>query len=76
MHQRLHIVLNISPQKLFYYYQGVASTIVTKTTDGRIIRFPAKILRSVVQADGVRGIFELVLDENHKFVSITRVRAA
>ncbi len=76
MHQRLHVVLHIYPQELIYYYEGAASTVVTKATDGRIIRFPANILRSVVQADGVRGIFELVFDENNKFVSITRVRNA
>ncbi|GJL74096.1 MAG TPA: DUF2835 domain-containing protein [Nitrosomonas sp.] len=74
MHQHLHVVLNISPQKLIYYYEGTANTVVTKATDGRIIRFPANILRSVVQADGVQGIFELVFDENNKFVSISRVR--
>lgn len=57
-----------------YYYEGAASTVVATTTDGRTIRFPANILRSVVQADGVQGIFELVFDENHKFVSIKRIQ--
>jgi len=74
MPQRLHVALNISPEKLLHYYEGAVSTIVAKTTDGRTIRFPANILRSVVQANGVRGVFELVFDENHKFVSIKRIR--
>lgn len=73
MQQRLQVVLNISPQKLIHYYEGTVSSVVANTTDGRTIRFPANILRSVVQADGVHGIFELVLDENHKFVSIKRI---
>lgn len=74
MHQRLHVVLNISPQKLIYYYEGTVNTVVASTTDRRTIRFPASILRSVVQENGVQGVFELVFDENHKFVSIKRIR--
>jgi hypothetical protein len=50
MHQRLHVVLKISPQKLLYYYEGEVDVVVAKTVDGSIIRFPANILRSVVQA--------------------------
>ncbi|MCB1948102.1 MAG: DUF2835 domain-containing protein [Burkholderiales bacterium] len=73
MHQRLHVVLNISPQQLIYYYEGLVSTVVAKTTDGRTVHFPANILRSVVQANGVQGLFELVINENRKFVSIKRI---
>lgn len=73
MHQRIHIVLRISPHRLLYYYEGEVDTVVARATDGRVIRFPASILRSVVQSDGVQGTFELVFDENHKFVSISRV---
>lgn len=73
MHQRLYVVLRIFPHELLYYYEGEVDVVVAKTTDGRTIRFPANILRSVVQSNGVHGTFELVFDENHKFVSISRV---
>jgi len=73
MHQRLQVVLKISPHKLLYYYEGEVDVVVAKAIDGRIVRFPANILRSVVQSNGVHGTFELVFDKNHKFVSITRV---
>lgn len=73
MHQQLHVVLKIPAHKLLYYYEGEADTVVAEATDGRIIRFPANILRSVVQSDGVHGTFELVLDKHYKFVSISRV---
>lgn len=73
MYQRLHVVLKIPSRQLLYYYEGEVDTVVAKTTDGRIIRFPANILRSVVQSNGVYGTFELVFDENHKFVSISRI---
>ncbi|GKS70421.1 protein of unknown function [Nitrosomonas sp. PY1] len=73
MHQRLHVVLKIPAYQLLYYYEGNVDTVAAKTTDGRIIHFPANILRSVVQSHGVYGTFELVFDEHHKFVSIDRV---
>lgn len=73
MHQRQLVALNIPPHQLVHYYDGTVSTVIARTTDGRIIRFPANILRSVVQSDGVHGIFELVFDENRKFVSIKRI---
>lgn len=75
MHQRLHVVLNISSYRLMEYYEGEVNSVVAKTTDGRTIKFPANILRSVVQSDGVYGTFELVFDKNHKFVSIRRVES-
>jgi Protein of unknown function (DUF2835) len=73
MYQRLHVVLKIPSHQLLYYYEGEVDVVVAKTTDGRILRFPANILRSVVQSHGVYGKFELVFDENHKFVSISRI---
>ena len=73
MHQRLHVILKISSYKLMQYYEGEVDSVVAKTTDGRVIKFPANILRSVVQEDGVYGTFELVFDKNHKFVSIRRL---
>lgn len=73
MHQRLRVVLKIPAYQLLYYYEGEVDTVAARTTDGRIVHFPANILRSVVQSDGVYGTFELVFDESNKFVSISRV---
>jgi len=74
MYQRLHVVLKIPAYQLLYYYEGEVDMVVAAaTTDGRIIHFPANVLRSVVQNHGVYGTFELVFDENHKFVSIRRI---
>lgn len=73
MNQRLHVVLNISVHELIQYYEGVFDSVVATTTDGRWIKFPANILRSVVQNDGVHGTFELVFNEHFKFVSIRRI---
>lgn len=72
MHQRVHVVLKIPAHRLALYYQGVVDTVAAETTDGRIVHFPANVLRSVLRSHGVYGTFELVFDENNKFVSITR----
>jgi len=73
MSQCLRVVLNISSDQLRQYYEGAVNSVVAKATDGRTIKFPANILRSVVRDDGVHGTFELAFDELHKFVSIRRI---
>ncbi|WP_293007203.1 DUF2835 domain-containing protein [Nitrosomonas sp.] len=73
MYQRLHVVLKIPTYQLLCYYEGEVDTVAARTTDGRIIHFPANVLRSVVKDHGVYGTFELVFDENYKFVSIRRI---
>jgi hypothetical protein len=73
MHQRVQVVLNIPAHRLELYYQGVVDTVAAETTDGRVVHFPANVLRSVVQSHGVYGTFELVFDKHCKFVSIRRV---
>ncbi|MBL8498161.1 DUF2835 family protein [Nitrosomonas sp. JL21] len=73
MHQHVRIVLNIPTYQLLHYYRGEIDTVAATTTDGRVIHFPANILRSVVHSDGVYGTFELIFDENHQFVSINRI---
>lgn len=72
MHQRVQVILNIPAHRLELYYQGIVTTIAAETIDGRVVHFPANVLRSVVRSHGVYGTFELVFDENNKFVSIAR----
>ncbi|MBV6447398.1 DUF2835 domain-containing protein [Nitrosomonas sp.] len=73
MHQRIQVILKIPAYQLQLYYEGAVDTVAAKTTDGRIVHFPANVLRSVVQSHGVYGVFEVVFDENNKFVSISRI---
>ncbi len=72
-HQRVQVILKIPAHRLVSYYQGEVDTVVAEATDGRIIRFPANVLRGVVQNHGVYGTFELVFDSRNKFVSIQRI---
>ncbi len=73
MYQRMRVVLNISSYQLSQYYEGAVDSVVAKATDGRTVKFPANILRSVVQDGGVYGMFELAFDKHNKFVSIRRI---
>lgn len=54
-------------------YEGMVTRVVAKTTDGRTVQFFTQILRPIVLADEVQGLFELVFNENYKFISISRV---
>ena len=74
MYQRMRVVLNISSYQLSEYYEGAVGSVVARATaDGRTIKFPANVLRSVVQDDGVYSTFELTFDKRNKFVSIRRI---
>lgn len=73
MHQRVQVVLKIPTYQLELYYDGTIDTVAAETTDGRVIYFPANVLRQVVQTHGVYGTFELVFDASNKFVSIRRI---
>ncbi len=73
MYQRMRVVLNISSYKLSQYYEGKVDSVVAEATDGRTVKFPANVLRSVIQDDGVFGTFELTFDKRNKFVSIRRI---
>jgi hypothetical protein len=73
MYQRMRVVLNISSCQLSEYYEGIVNSVVARATDGRTVKFPANVLRSVVQDDGVYGTFELTFDKHNKFVSIRRI---
>lgn len=73
MRQRLCVVLSISADEFVQYYQGTVDSVVATATDGRMIKFPANILRSFVKSNGVHGKFELVFNEHFKFVTINRI---
>ena len=73
MYQRMRVVLNISSYQLRDYYEGAVDSVVARAADGRTVKFPANVLRSVVQDDGVYGVFELTFDKHNKFVSIRQL---
>jgi hypothetical protein len=41
--------------------------------DGSRIKFPAEHLRPFVMHDGVQGRFELVFDDNNRFIALRKI---
>ena len=65
--------LSISPEQNQRYYRGTATAVVTRTEDGRTLRFPAEELRRFVSHNGVHGRFRIEFDNRNKLVSLTRI---
>ncbi len=67
------IDLVISSDEILKEYQGTVRTVQAYDLKGRSIRFPAAILRPYVTREGIRGRFQLEIDENNKFKDIKRL---
>ena len=72
--QRVTIRLDISRDRILSHYRGVARHVVTIASDGRTIQFPATMLRQFVSEEGVRGIFEIVFDDQNRLHSMRRLQ--
>ena len=70
--QTVTVRLNISPERFQAYYQGVVEYVVATASDGRTVKFPARVLRTFLNYQGVQGIFEITFDANLKFQAIRR----
>ncbi len=65
--------LDLSAQQFLAFYRGAASEVVTRSVDGRNVRFPANALRPHVTHDGVHGLFALRYNANNKFLALVRI---
>ncbi|GJL66101.1 MAG: hypothetical protein NPIRA05_10720 [Nitrospirales bacterium] len=72
---KIRVSLNLPPHRFLAYYEGVVDEVVASASDGRKIRFPARVLRPFMTQNGVVGSFFITYDGNKKFVSIERVPA-
>ena len=70
--QKVTVRLNISPERFQVYYQGLVDNVQANASDGRIIQFPARVLRPFLSFQGIQGTFEITYDANLKFQSIRR----
>ena len=70
--QKVMVRLNLSPERFQAYYQGVVESVVATTSDGRTVKFPARVLRPFLSYQGVQGTFEIVFDAKLKFQTIRR----
>jgi hypothetical protein len=70
--QTVTVRLKISPERFQAYYQGVVEYVVARSIDGRLVQFPARVLRPFLSYQGIHGVFEITFDAMMKFHAIRR----
>lgn len=65
--------IGISADDYLRFYKGRVSAVQVRARDGRTVRFPASMLRSFVDANGVHGCFLLRYDQHNRLVSLERM---
>jgi len=73
MTTKIRFYLDISQAEFLSYYRGSAQSVLVQAEDGRRIRLPAANLRPFVSVEGIRGRFEISLDENNSLLDICRL---
>lgn len=68
------VSLRISREEYLNVYQGQVQNVVATAEDGRVVRFPAAILKGMVGHEGIFGTFKIHFDANNKFDGITRIK--
>ena len=72
MHQ-LTVPLNIPADDYLRLYQGVAKDVRARSLEGKVVKFPAQILRPFVTHQGVCGTFAILFDDDNKFCGINKI---
>ena len=73
MASKIRFYLDISQAEYLRYYRGSAQSVLVEAEDGRRVRLPAVNLRPFVSTDGVRGRFEISLDDSNTLLDIVRI---
>jgi hypothetical protein len=68
------VSLHISAEDYLTVYQGQVKDVVATAQDGRVVRFPAAILKGMVGHEGISGTFKIKFDANNKFDVIVRIK--
>jgi hypothetical protein len=68
------VSLRISAEDYLTVYQGQVKDVVATAEDGRIVRFPAAILKGMVGHEGIYGTFKIHFNSQNKFDGITRLK--
>lgn len=69
----LRFSLRLTPSEVLAYYDGAVDWVQVRATDGRRLRFPFRLLRPHVTADGVAGTFEMDIDSTGSCMELRRV---
>lgn len=71
--KEITVSLHISREDYLSVYQGQVKDVVATASDGRIIRFPAAILKGMVGHEGIHGTFRIRFGPDNKFSDIQRL---
>ncbi|MGR9072903.1 MAG: DUF2835 domain-containing protein [Gammaproteobacteria bacterium] len=71
-HRILRFSLDIKADRYLDFYKGIARRISAVTDNGKRIEFDARHVRPFLTKDGIKGAFEMEIDQNNRFVSIKK----
>jgi hypothetical protein len=71
--QSIIVSLNLSPMQLQRLYEGTAQSVSARSSDGRMVHFPANILRTHVTHMGVVGKFCIHFTPDNRFSRIEKI---
>ena len=71
--KRIVVDITIPADEFIKHYQVPGAVVVTRSRDGRRVRFPASILQRFVMYSGIGGSFEIQFDDDGKFFAIKRL---
>lgn len=71
--RELDVDIAIDSEELLAMYRGAAREVVARAADGRIVRFPAAVLRPFVDARGVHGRFRIRFSADNRFRGVVRI---
>ncbi|GGO81018.1 hypothetical protein GCM10011348_19050 [Marinobacterium nitratireducens] len=75
MTQSIVVELNIDRERYLQYYRnGRETQVLAVASDGRRVRFPARILQPFVLHQGVHGRFRIDFDDQGRFRHIVQLR--
>ncbi len=69
----VYLRLNLSKEECLSLYTRSIPWVTARSIDGRNVQFPSRILKTLVQHQGIQGLFRFTYSDEGKFVSIERV---
>lgn len=69
----VYVRLNMSAKECLAFYTSQAPNAKTYSVDGRSIIFPRRLLRNMVDREGIHGLFRINYNDQGQFVSIERI---
>ncbi|WP_114418181.1 DUF2835 family protein [Marinospirillum perlucidum] len=69
----VYVRLNMGVSECLEFYQSQALNVRTQSIDGRSVIFPRRLLRNLVEGNGIKGLFRITYDDQGRFVSLEKV---